>query len=438
MTIAILLSIALAVFVYALFSARLGRRGITAPMVFVAVGWLIGPSGFGLLAAGFDERGVGVLAEVTLVLVLFADATRIDLSVLRRQLQLPARLLGIGLPLTIVLGGAVAGALLDQISMIEAFLIGAILAPTDAALGQAVVSNPEVPVRIRQALNVESGLNDGIVLPAVTALAAFAASNASAGAGDWIETAAAEVGFGVLFGVLVGGLCGAALRISSNRGWIDGVARQLATLAVPGLAYTVTHFLAGNGFIASFVAGIAFGWSARAVCEGVQNFTEDEGQLLTWVTFLLFGVALVGPALEAADWRMLIYVILSLTVIRGIPVALACIGTGLMRPSVLFLGWFGPRGLASLLFVLLILDKPVPGRETVLAVVTLTVLVSVFAHGFTARPLARRYGQAVAKEEEAAEHVVVEEMPAANRVGFTPSGHQQMRRRPDLPPVPGS
>ena len=415
MTVSSLLIIGLAVFGYALISSRLSARAVTAPMVFVAVGWVLGSSGLGIIDAGFDEGSVELLAEATLVLVLFADATRIDLGILRRQIQIPARLLAIGLPLSIGLGGALAGVIIDGISTIEGFLIGAILAPTDAALGQAVVADPAVPVRIRQALNVESGLNDGIALPVVVALAALAS-----GRGDssgWVGEAGGEILFGVVFGVAVGALCGTALRMASEHDMVEGIARQVATLSVPAIAFAITHVTVGNGFIAAFVAGVAFGHTARDVCDQASEFTEDQGQLLTWITFMLFGVALVGPALAHADWRIILYVVLSLTVIRMVPVAVASLGSGLMAVSVAFVGWFGPRGLASILFVLLVLDGTVPGEETVLTVVVLTVLASVVLHGFSARPLARRYGAAVGQEAQA-EMEEVEEMRSADRIGL--------------------
>ncbi len=434
MSIETLLVLAVGIFAYATVSARLGRWAITAPMVFTALGWGLGPSGIGLVEGAFDETSVEILAEVTLVLVLFADATRIDLAVLRRQLQVPLRLLAIGLPLAIVAGGLVAAALFDGLTLAEAFLIGAILAPTDAALGQAVVSEPAVPVRIRQALNVESGLNDGIALPAVMALAAAASLGEGATAGSWIGEAAGDILFGVVLGAAIGAICGVIVRRAAAAGWIDGVSKQLATLVVPVLAYATTAVLAGNGFLAAFVAGLAFGHTAREVCEGVQDFTEDEGQLLSWLTFFLFGAALLGPAVEGLDWRVAVMVVSGLTVVRMVPVAVALVGTRLRAASVAFLGWFGPRGLASILFVLLVLEDPIPGEETVLTVVTMTVAASVLLHGFTARPLSRRYGKALgAMPDEAPEMVHVDEMRPARRAGLTRSARSGSKRPPDPP-----
>ena len=417
MTVTALLIVALSFFAYAMVSARLSRWAITAPIVFVAFGWLTDIAG--LFESGFDGGSVEILAEATLVLVLFSDATRIDLAVLRRQIELPARLLAIGLPLSILLGGWFAGLLIDGITGVEGFLIGAILAPTDAALGQAVVSNPVVPGRIRQALNVESGLNDGIALPVVAALAVVAAgSGVELGTGSAISSAGGDILFGVLIGAGVGALAGIVLRKASSRGMVEGIARQLATLSVPAIAFGVTHATLGNGFIAAFVAGIAFGHAAREVCEASSEFAEDQAQLLTWATFFLFGAALIGPALDSVTWQIGLYAVISLTIVRFIPVAIAVLGSGLMSRTVLFLGWFGPRGLASILFALLILDEGAAGHETVLHVVTITVLASVVLHGITARPLAMRYG-AHEMDDDMPEAVEVEEMRSAGRGGLS-------------------
>ena len=394
MTVQALAVLAAVVFAYGLFSAELARRWVSGPLVFTAVGLLIGPWGLDLIGGEFGEGGVELLAEATLVLILFADATRIDLRVLRTQTTLPVRLLGIGLPLTVLLGTVVAVLLFaGDISWWEAALIGAILAPTDAALGQAVVGNPRVPVRIRQALNVESGLNDGIMLPAVTILTALAAADAGvASSTPWARFVAEQIGFGVLIGVIVGGAGGAVLDYCVDRGWVDGIMRQLATLAVAVGAFGLAHELGGNGFVAAFIAGVAFGYVAHEHCESAADFTEDEGQLLALLTFLFFGALLLGPRIGELSWMVVLYAVLSLTVIRMVPVMLSVIGVGLERPTVGYLGWFGPRGLASILFGLFVVEEAeLAGAELILDVMAATVLLSIIAHGQTAVPLADRY-----------------------------------------------
>ncbi|MEM9653009.1 MAG: cation:proton antiporter [Actinomycetota bacterium] len=394
MTIQAAAILAAVVFVYSLGSAELARRWISGPLVFTLAGLALGPWGLDLVGGEFGEGGVEILAEATLVLILFADATRIDLRVLRRQTTLPVRLLGIGLPLTVLAGAVVAVLLFSgDLTWWEAVLIGAILAPTDAALGQAVVSNPRVPVRVRQALNVESGLNDGIMLPAVTILTAVAAADAGLdSSGALARFVAEQIGFGLLVGVVVGCAGGYLLDTSISRGWVDGVMRQLATLAVAVGAFGLAHEIGGNGFVSAFVAGMAFGYVAGDHCESAADFTEDEGQLLALLTFLFFGALLLGPRIGDLDLTTVLYGVLSLTVVRMVPVALSVVGVGLERPTIAYLGWFGPRGLASILFGLFVIEEAeLAGGEIILDVMAATVLLSIVAHGLSAVPLADRY-----------------------------------------------
>lgn len=388
-------AIAAAIFGYALVSERLAKWSVSGPLVFVAAGLALGPSGLAVIGGDFDTGGVEVLAEVTLVLILFVDATRIDLRVLRRQLAIPARLLGIGLPLTVAAGTGAAVVLFSEVTVFEGALIAAILAPTDAALGQAVVSNRRVPVRIRQGLNVESGLNDGLMLPAITVLTALAASEAGLlTTGQWVEFVVRQVGFGVLFGVAIGTVGGYTLDRFVSKGWVEGGLRQIATLTVAVAAFGAAELADGNGFVAAFIAGLAFGHIAQDHCDTAADFTEDQGQLLALLTFMFFGALLVGPRLSELTPQIAIYVVLSLTALRMIPVAVSLIGLGLELPTVGYLGWFGPRGLASILFGLFVVEHAdLPHAELMLTVVTWTVLVSVVAHGLSASPLAERYGR---------------------------------------------
>jgi NhaP-type Na+/H+ or K+/H+ antiporter len=393
-----LLVIAAFVVAYGLVSGRLAGTVVTPPMLFVAFGLATGSSALGLLELDLDNEAVRVLAEATLVLVLFTDAARIDLRVLRREYHLPARLLGVGLPLTVALGALVAFVLFDGLEVWEAAVLAAVLAPTDAALGQVVVTSPDVPLRVRQGLNVESGLNDGIALPAVTVLVAAAASAEDLGGpGSWGVFAAEQVGYGILAGLLVGLLGGRLIDAAASRGWMSEAFRQGSTLGVAAAAYALSESVGGNGFIAAFTGGLAFGTVARGVCQGVYDFTEEEGQLLTLLTFLVFGAAIVGPRLDELTWQVGAYAVLSLTVVRMLPVALSLLGSRLRADTVLFLGWFGPRGLASILFGLLVVEESgVAGADTIFLVVTWTVLLSVLAHGVSAAPAARTYARRIA------------------------------------------
>jgi len=410
-----IVALASAIYLYALVSERLAGFSISGPLVFTLLGFVLGPDGFGAVTGTFTAGGVEVLAEATLVIILFSDATRIDLAVLRRQLAIPLRLLLIALPLSVVLGAAVGAALLPGFGLIEAALLAAVLAPTDAALGQAVVTDQRVPVRIRQALNVESGLNDGLMLPAITILLALVGSEASSTT-DWISFVARQIGFGLLVGVTVGAVGGRLLDQAAEAGWVEGALRQLAPLALAVGAFAGAEVVEGNGFVAAFVAGLAFGAVAREHCETAADFVEDEGQLLVLLTFFFFGALLVPDALDVVDLRVVAYVVASLTVVRMIPVALSLIALRLEPPTLGYLGWFGPRGLASILFGLFVLEHLESDiGSTILAVVSLTCTVSVVLHGLSAVPLAGRYGRWFAsmtdeEMESMEEGVEVEEM----------------------------
>ena len=415
-----LLILAGAVFLYAQVSERLAMSPVTAPMVFTTVGLVTGAGGLDWFDIDAGDGAVEVLVEGTLVLVLFTDATRIDLEALGRESWLPARLLGIGLPLTFVAGTAVATVVLTELSLVEAALVAAILSPTDAALGQAVVSDSRLPVRLRQGLNVESGLNDGIVLPLVTVLLAVAAGESGrSGVGDVGAFVAEQIGYGVVAGALIGALGGVIIRSNSLAGRIEGVYRQLATISVAVGAFAAAALVGGNGFIAAFVAGLAFGRVARRHCDDLQDFTEDEGELLTVITFTVFGAILVGPLLDDLTWAIALYAVLSLTLVRMVPVAVAMLGTGTLAETRLFVGWFGPRGLASILFGIVMLEELEgdAAATEVFLVVGWTVLVSVFAHGVTASPWTGRLAATLAAgPDDMPEMESVPELPTRRRL----------------------
>ncbi|NNE11854.1 MAG: sodium:proton exchanger [Ilumatobacter sp.] len=407
-----LLLIAAAIYLFALVSERLSMAPITAPMVFTGFGLLIGHAGLDWFDLDLEGEAVSILVEATLVLVLFSDAVRIDIRALRAESQFPARLLGIGLPGTFALGTVAAFVIFDDFGWAEAALLAAALAPTDAALGQAVVSDGRLPVRLRQGLNVESGLNDGIVVPIVTVTLAIAAAEAG-GLSRWGEFVARQIGFGLLCGLVAGVLGGRILRDRALAEQVEGVYQQLATLAIAAGAFAGASLLDGNGFIAAFVAGLAFGAVARSQCQHIQDFTEDEGELLNAITFTVFGAVLAGPALDELTWRIGLYAVLSLTVIRMLPVAIAMLRSGTLVETRLFAGWFGPRGLASILFALLVLEElETPAATTIYLTTTWTILISVVAHGVTASPWAGRLaGRLREMPADQAEMVAAPELP---------------------------
>ena len=385
--------IALALLAVAAVSNRLAGTSLTPTMLFVGIGFLVGPEVLDGIDLTASSSLVRTAAEATLALVLFSDASRIDLRKLRLGLDLPVRLLGIGLPLTIALGALVAAVLFDQLTFGEVMILGVILAPTDAALGQAVVTEPRVPGRIRQALNVESGLNDGICVPLLFAAVALAdaESNISAGRGA-VELLLEEIGYGVLGGVAAGALVAIIIIQGERRQLITPQWRQAIPAVGAVLAYSIASGLDGSGFIAAFVAGIVFRALLGHDPAELNDLTEELGGLLNGVTFVLFGAILLGPALGELSWQLVAYAILSLTAVRMLPVALALLGARARRPTVGFVGWFGPRGLASIVFaVILVEESNLPHQHLIELAVYVTVGLSVFAHGITAAPLAGRY-----------------------------------------------
>ena len=390
MTVADLAIIAGLVFAWGMVSARLERFDMTAPIVFTAAGMLLTHGPLAPLGITPSREVVKVLAEATLALVLFSDASRVGLQPLWADRRLCLRLLGIGLPLAIGLGTLAAFILPGVGDIWLALLVGAALAPTDAALGAAVMANRAVPGRIRRLLNVESGLNDGIATPFVlVAIAGAATTEHAASIGP--AKAVAELAVGLLIGAVVGGGGGWLVKTARGRGW---VAEGFAGAAVLGLAlcsYATSVALHGNGFIAAFTGGLAFA-AAGGQAAKLVPFVEETGALLSLLVWLLFGVVAV-PALERLTWQTVTYAVLSLTLIRMLPVALALAGARLGRPAVLFVGWFGPRGLASVVFALLALeDLAGSAAQPVTTVIAFTVLLSVLAHGLSAGPLASRYG----------------------------------------------
>ena len=388
-----LVAISLLVLVYAAVSRRLSGSVITSAMVFVAGGILVSDEALGWLDPAIESESVRLVAEATLTLVLFSDASRINLASLRREYSLPLRLLAIGLPLTI-LAGALAGAgLLAELTFIEAVLLAIVLAPTDAALGQAVVTDPRVPSRIRQGLNVESGLNDGICVPLLLiAIAIAEAQEGAIGNGAAFELVLEEIGYGCVGGVIAGLAAGAVVRWGVPRRLVDEIWLQVVPVAGAALAYGLAVWMHGSGFIAAFVGGAVFGGLRREVGGEVTLFLEEMGGLLGAATFILFGAVMLVPMLDDLTAEVVVYALLSLTLVRMVPVALAMLGSGARRPTVAFLGWFGPRGLASIVFaVILVEDATLAHESLLLNTIFLTIALSVLLHGLTATPLAERY-----------------------------------------------
>lgn len=385
---------ALLIFVYGLFSRLSERSPVSAAMVFVAVGIGVGPLGFDFFELGMTSTTVRILAELTLVLVLFVDASTVDTRSLRARRGLPFRLLFLGLPLTMVLGILLAVPLFHGLSLWMVALMAFILSPTDAALGQPVVTSPLVPEKIREAINVESGLNDGIALPPI--LACIAGLSAVGGETTslqyWLGFTVKQFVFGPLVGTLVGWLGGKLVERAATAGWMQPTFQRLSACSLAVVAFALAEMIHGNGFIAAYFGGLMLGVRTEEVRERIHEFGEAEGQQLGLFVFLIFGLAAVPIAMKYWDGLAWIYAILSLTVIRMLPVAISLWRTRLTKFSIAFVGWFGPRGIASVLYLLIVVNElGVKGYERILSIIILTVLLSVFLHGVTAVPFSRLY-----------------------------------------------
>jgi NhaP-type Na+/H+ or K+/H+ antiporter len=381
------------IIVWGLVSGRLERWDVSAPIAFVVLGLVVTHGPTALVHFDLHSSTVRSLAELALAVVLFADASRVNLRALRAEAAIPARLLAIGLPLSIAAGVATAAALFGSSGLWVAAAIGAIVAPTDAALGASIMEDDRVPAAVRRTLNVESGLNDGIATPFVNVFIAGAVT-ADALGGTHLTSAVVQLAGGALLGIGIGVVGATLLALSRRHGWSAPGFRPLAILALALFSYSTAIVAGTNGFVAAFVAGIAFGTVDHGADEAVLQFTAEAGTLLSLLVWFVFGAVMLVPGLEDAGWRDVVFALLALTVVRMVPVALSLIGSTLDRATVTFIGWFGPRGLASVVFGLIAVDALEPAQsKVVLAAVTLTVALSVLLHGVTASPLASRYGE---------------------------------------------
>ena len=384
--------LAIFLLIYSAVAGRIERSLISGPIVFTAVGFILGTDGLGILRIHIDGEGLRVLAELTLAMVLFTDAANADFSIVKRNLGLPERLLAIGLPLTIVLGFLVAAVVFPRLGVLEMALLAAMLAPTDAALGKPVVINPAVPAAIREALNLESGLNDGICVPIVVLLLGLAAGTEIQGGtvGHVARVVAEAIGIGLIVGVGLTWLSILMLRFAEGQGWITEHWVEIPIVALAAACFAGAQAAGGSGFIACFVGGLLLSGLRERHKEELLRGAEHMGEALALLTWVAFGGIVVARMIDRFTWPALLYAILSLTVIRMLPVFLCLIGTQTSTADKLFIGWFGPRGLATIVFAVLVLDEKLPGNYTIILAAGWTVLLSVIAHGVTANPLVRR------------------------------------------------
>ena len=395
----LLIFFALLIFAFGLFSRIAEKNYVTGPMVFMAVGILASSLVFDMFDFHFEMDAVKLVAELTLTLILFIDATMIHKGFLRGpSAKISARLLLIGLPLTMLLGTGLGLLMFDTAGIMAIVLMAFILSPTDAALGQAVVKSDEVPLDIRQSISVESGLNDGIALPPILICMALLGAEAGGQESAWLGFVIKQITLGPIVGMIVGWTGGWLIQKMSDRGWMEETFQRLSALPMAILAFAFAELIGGNGFISAFVAGLGVrvGITSTAVRHQIQEFGETEGMQFILVVFLIFGLTMVPAAAQYWGWPELIYALASLTIIRMLPVAISLLGTGLDWRTIAFIGWFGPRGIASVLYLLMAIAAiGFAGYEQVMSVIVLTIMISVFAHGISAVPLSLRYGKSV-------------------------------------------
>lgn len=387
----------LAVFVhcYSLIAGRIERSFISGPIVFVVAGLIMGPFVLGWLQDDLSRTGLRVLADLTLAMVLFCDASCSNLSVLKRWADIPSRMLLFGLPGAILLGVTAGFVLFPNLSLFEIAALATMLAATDAALGKAVVTNKIVPERLREGLNFESGLNDGLCVPILFVFLALAAGNVGEGgvAEMTLHLVLEELGIGLAVGLGVTFVGAQMFRFCHQRGWITDIWRQATVISLALSCFFIAQSLHGSGYIAAFSGGLLFGYLAKDATHKLVLAAEGYGEVLALMTWMLFGAVVIVKSFDSFTWTMLIYAILSLTVVRMLPIFLCLQGGGEKTPSRLFLGWFGPRGLASVVFAVIVMEAELPGSHFIAMTVVCTVLLSLIAHGVTAKPLAEWIGR---------------------------------------------
>ena len=378
-------------FVYSTIAGRVERSSISGPILFIAFGLVCGPMGLGILDIHVENVEMRAIVDLTLALILFIDAANADLSILRTNMKIPGRMLLIGMPLVIALGVLAGWVFFPGISVFELCVLATILAATDAALGKGVITNKAVPARIREGLNAESGLNDGLAVPILFVFLALASGTGGEqdGASMALGLVTRELGIGILVGLGLTFVASLLVNWCYKRGWMTDIWTQILVVALAITCFAVAQSLHGSGYIAAFVGGLLFGRLAGKHTHEMVFAAEGIGELLAMTTWVLFGAAILGQAWSGMTWPIVVYSLLSLTVIRMLPMVISLIGSGENMESKLFLAWFGPRGLASIVFVIIVADHNLPSYSTLVHVVACTVTLCVLFHGVTANAWAR-------------------------------------------------
>ena len=376
------------IFVYNIFAERIEKTVVNGPLLYLIFGILIGPVFLDAVNLSTDKETYKSMAELALALVLFTDASKANLNTLRHNYKLPIRLLLIGLPLTIVFGYAIGTLIFPDFNWLDLAILATILAPTDAALGKAVATNKNVPSRIRESLNIESGLNDGICVPVLLLLISLTATTQEA---DWsftygLQLFGEQIGYGIAVGLSITFIGTKLIHYSISKNWINGLRKVIIIVALAFTCFAIAQIVGASGFIACFTGGILYGYLNKHKNEVFIDNAEGIGDTLSLLTWVIFGAVIVSNFYTYFTWQTLLYAILSLTIIRIVPVLLVLTKTGLTMYEKLFVGWFGPRGLASIVFAVMILELELPDKGMLINTIVLTILLSVILHGITANP----------------------------------------------------
>ncbi|WP_068472935.1 cation:proton antiporter [Saccharicrinis aurantiacus] len=387
--------ISVIVLLYSLLAGKIEKAPISGPMVFLSLGMILGPLIFHVLNIHIGLEQYKVLAEFSLALVLFTDAAKSNLIILNRNRRIPYHLLLIGLPLTILFGWLIGILIFPDFSFVELAILATILAPTDAALGEPVVSNKQVPTKIREGINVESGLNDGICVPILLLLITMHSIQANEhitityGIGVFIK----QIGLGFLVGAGVVFLAETLMKHGFNKKWIEDSWKPTIIIMIAITCFTLSQAIGGSGFIAAFVGGLFFDHRYKDNKLELLVGAHGLGKIMTAIVWVVFGSLITVHIIHHITWDILLYALASLTIIRIIPVLMCLLSNCLTKYQKFFIAWFGPRGLASIVFAALVLEEKLPHGDTIVLTAFSTILLSVFAHGISAGPMAAVFKQ---------------------------------------------
>ena len=381
---------ALLIFLYSIFAKRIEKSIISGPIAFVLMGIVMGPLLLGWFDGDVTRTELRVVADLTLALILFIDAAHADLSILSLRIKIPTRMLLFGLPGVIALGFCLAALIFPELSLFEAAILATMLAATDAALGKAVITNKSVPIHVREGLNAESGLNDGLCVPILLVFIALAeGSSEGSGTGLAIRLVIQELGIGLAVGLGFTMVAGKLMKYCWHQGFVTKYWLHIAVVALALAEFALAQSLHGSGYIAAFTGGLLFGYLAKEETHDLVQTAEEDAETLAMMTWLIFGASVIGTQIDLFTWEIIVYSLFSLTLIRIIPIYLSLTGTGESVSNKLFMGWFGPRGLASIIFAIIVLNSDVEGGNLLASIVVCTVFFSLIAHGLTANPLSK-------------------------------------------------